>query len=225
MFGFQNHVLKGVHQRMRLQDTQDHRSMIDSAVNQCDLWLYVLDMGQKKWLNCQGGGGLKAMIFLTVRKLDRPGVFVVKCLAKPTFWEVFDLNIRKHFSDSEGGWGHWVGAGHVLCPLSTVQSCGHMDYGGGNPKLMGDNRSKGCHQSWSPISLCCLDKLSKELKGTGRPSKPQPRLSGKQKLRMRRSYVKKDWGIKPSSSTARHQVLPEYVKSVDDGWKSHLSAS
>lgn len=79
--------------------------------------------GAKKWLNCQsitiwwwfGVGGLKVMIFLTGRKLDRPGVLFVKCLAKPTVWEVFNLNIRKHFSDSEGGWGYWVGVDHVLC--------------------------------------------------------------------------------------------------------------
>lgn len=114
-------------------DTLDQRSLLDSVVISCDLWLYVLDMGQRKWLNCQlitiwwwfGGGGLN-VTFLTGRKLDRPGVFVVKCLAKPIVWEVFNLNIREHFSpsDSEGGWVggevSWSGPCSLL-PLSTWQ--------------------------------------------------------------------------------------------------------
>lgn len=128
MFSFQNHVLKCVHQSTWHQDTLDQRSIIDSMVISCDLWLYVLDMGQRKWLNCQ---------------------------STTIWWWYGDGSLRWWSSWQEGSWTDLVSlllnvwpsplfgrsststsgsTSQIQSVYIAVHSCGHMDYGGGNPK-------------------------------------------------------------------------------------------
>ncbi|KAI3364368.1 hypothetical protein L3Q82_011166 [Scortum barcoo] len=168
---------KGVHQCTWHQDTLGRRSMIDFVVVSSDLRPYVLDTRVKR------GAELSTDHHLVVswirwqrRKLDRPG--------RPK---------RVLF---RGRLGTLSPSGPCsLPPLSTlaVRSCGRKVSGacrGGNPpNPVVDTGSKGCRQAEEGVlsdHVGLWDSWT-QLTGTGRPSKPQPGRSWRQKLGSGRS--------------------------------------
>ncbi|KAI3368073.1 hypothetical protein L3Q82_026892, partial [Scortum barcoo] len=163
---------KCVHQCTWHQNTLGQRSMIDFVVVSSDLRPYVLDTRVKR------GAELSTDHHLVVswirwqrRKLDRPGRpkhFVSVCwehLAEPCVREVFNSHLRKNFSqipreagDIESEWTMFSAS----IVDAAVRSCGH--------KVSG-----ACHGG---------RQLPKPGGGHRKPSKPQPRRSWRQKLRV-----------------------------------------
>ncbi|KAI3356768.1 hypothetical protein L3Q82_003449 [Scortum barcoo] len=111
-----------------------------------------------------------------------------------TLGEVFNSHLRKSFSqipreagDIESEWTMFSAS----IVDAAVRSCGRKVSGacrGGNP----EPGSKGCRQAEEgvPIGPCWPVGLLTQLTGTGRPSKPQPGRSWRQKLGSGRSSVR-----------------------------------
>ncbi|KAI3369506.1 hypothetical protein L3Q82_007721 [Scortum barcoo] len=134
------------------------------------------------------------------RKLDRPGRpkrIVRVCwerLAEPSVREVFNSHLRKSFSqipretgDIESEW--------TVFSASIVDAAVRKLWTQGfwcllwrqPPNPVVDTGSKGCRQAEEGVRPCWPVGLLTQLTGTGRPSKPQPGRSWRQKLRSGRS--------------------------------------
>ncbi|KAI3358078.1 hypothetical protein L3Q82_003089 [Scortum barcoo] len=180
--------------------------MIDFVVVSSDLRPYVLDTRVKR------GAELSTDHHLVVswirwqrRKLDRPGRpkrIVRVCwerLAEPSVREVFNSHLRKRFSqipreagDIESEWTMFSAS----IVDAAVRSCGRKVSGaccGGNPQTRWWTiGSKGCCQAEEGVlsdHVGLWDSWT-QLTGTGRPSKPQPGRSWRQKLGSGRSSGK-----------------------------------
>ncbi|KAI3368365.1 hypothetical protein L3Q82_008065 [Scortum barcoo] len=199
---------KGVHQCTWHQDTLGRRSMIDFVVVSSDLRPYVLDTRVKR------GAELSTDHHLVVswirwqrRKLDRPGRpkrIVRVCwerLAEPSVREVFNSHLRKSFSQIPREAGdiesEWTMFSASIVDAAMVRSCGRKVSGACRGKVRqqlpvtpkpggGDTGSKGCRQAEEGVlsdHVGLWDSWT-QLTGTGRPSKPQPGRSWRQKLRV-----------------------------------------
>ncbi|KAI3358215.1 hypothetical protein L3Q82_003218 [Scortum barcoo] len=192
---------KGVHQCTWHQDTLGRRSMIDFVVVSSDLRPYVLDTRVKR------GAELSTDHHLVVswirwqrRKLDRPGRpkrIVRVCwerLAEPSVREVFNSHLRKSFSqipreagDIESEWTMFSASIVDAAWFEVVDARSLVPVVAATPEPGGGHRKcKGCRQAEEGVlsDHVGLWDSWRRLTGTGRPSKPQPGRSWRQKLRV-----------------------------------------
>ncbi|KAI3353401.1 hypothetical protein L3Q82_019939 [Scortum barcoo] len=194
---FEKH--KGVHQCTWHQDTLGRRSMIDFVVVSSDLRPYVLDTRVKR------GAELSTDHHL------------VGGLQLPPPEELL--------TDSEGGWETLSPSGPCsLPPLSTLGGSKLWTQGlwclswRQPPNPVVDTGSKGCRQAEEGVlsdHVGLWDSWT-QLTGTGRPSKPQPGRSWRQKLGSgRSSFVQAPWWQLGGKAPGVDEIRPEYLKSLD----------
>ncbi|KAI3366320.1 hypothetical protein L3Q82_000443 [Scortum barcoo] len=184
--------------------------MIDFVVVSSDLRPYVLDTRVKR------GAELSTDHHLVVswirwqrRKLDRPGRpkrIVRVCwerLAEPSVREVFNSHLRKSFSQIPREAGdiesEWTMFSASIVDAMAVRSCGTQGLWCLSwrqpPNPVVDTGSKGCRQAEEGVLSDHVESCGTpwtQLTGTGRPSKPQPGRSWRQKLGSGRSSCR--WG-------------------------------